>query len=290
MPTTLHSLHDSCLVGLLRLFPKSLLFVLATAVTFSATTTFSQELLYRPADIRAPSRYEAYLRYFYEHYSYYDDATNGVAAAIVYRDLAKWTLFAEPVYQRKFGFDEGFLSLGAAYKFDSQTSLMETIGFSMGNGTFPDFMTDTEVVHPFTRWLALHLGYRLSIFEDVNVHAVYGGTTIYPRNDLYLLVKVYEVFSAFKEPAKTDATTSVQVKIGGLPNDANEVALFYARNAYSFISIEDIGNIRANTYGMIWNFDLSRNWGIVSAFSYEDREKPYSGNQFRLDIGLRFKL
>ena len=271
------------------------LFLLAAALTATALLTapraVAQELLYKPADIRAESHQEICLRYFYEHYSYYDDDTHGVAATFVYRDLNRWTLFAEPIIQRKFGFDEGFISLGGAYKFDSQSTLMETIGVPLGNnGTFPDFLTDTEFVHPITPWLAMHLGYKLSIFETANVHALYAGTTIYPRDDLYLHLKLFEVITDFSGPAGSDATTSVLVKVGGFVNTTHELALFYGRNAYSFVSAEDVGNLNSNTFGMLWNFDMSRNWGILSSISYETREKPYSGDQFRLDIGLRFKL
>lgn len=291
MPTATLPKRRNRMTVLRRLHLSGLTCAITGTIALSGTTAFPQELLYKPVEIRAVSNHEAYLRYFYEHYSYFDDDTHGVAATYVYRDLNKWTLFAEPIFQRKFGFDEGFLSFGGAYKFDSQTTLMETIGFPLGNnGTFPDFLTDTEVVHPVKRWLAMHLGYKLSIFEDADVHALYAGTTIYSRDDLYLHLKLFEVITDFSGPAGTDATTSVLVKVGGFPNAANEVALFYGRNSYSFVSAEDVGNLDSNTFGMLWNCDLTKNWGIVSSMAYEDREKPSSGNQFRLDIGFRFKL
>ena len=159
----------------LRVYRRPFLPFLAVAITvaivFTAPSALSQERLYRPVDTKGVIGTEAYLRYFQEHYSYYDEDTRGVAAAFVYRDLPKWTLLGEAIFQRKFGFDESFIRLGAAYKFDNGTTIMETIGFPLGsNGTFPDFSTDTEVVHPVTKWAWMHLGYKFVCCVPIETH------------------------------------------------------------------------------------------------------------------------
>lgn len=234
-------------------------------------------------------QYELQTKYFFEHYSFYDDPTHGVAVALIYRDLKKLTLFTEAVYQHKFGFDESLISIGGAYKLTDKTTIQEILGFSTANGTFPEFYSDAEIVHALSKQIMLHLGYKLSIFEEVNVHVLSIGSTVYPNPNIYLHVKFFHVIADFSKTS-SDKTNSVLVKMGAYPNKDNEVAFFYGRNTYSFLSVDKIGNIDSNTYGLIWNIDFSRNWGFLSSISYEKRARPVTGDQFRVDIGLRYML
>lgn len=236
-----------------------------------------------------PHQYEFMARYFFDHYSYYDRNTNGIAASLIYRDMKSVTLFAELINQDKFRSNETQTNLGGAYKISDATTIQEIIGFSSGNGTFPEVYSDTELIQGIYENTYLHLGYMFSRFEDVRAHVFSLGATVYPSEKYYLHTTWFHAITDFSGSSSNGTSDSFLLKAGVYPGANSEAAVFYGKNSDSFLSRDEVGETDSNTYGLMLKAYFSKNWGVFSSVSYEDRDKPSGGYQTRVDIGIMYR-
>ena len=258
------------------------------AVCSAGFSAEDQRLILEKPD--TPGRqYELQVRYFHEEYSYAPDDTDGVTGTIIYRIPGKYVLLGEVTHQKKFDFDENLFSVGGGYHLTDRLTIQEIIGFSSGSGTFSKFYNDTELVYTVLDPLALHLNYKLSIFEDVNAHVISTGVTYTLVPYMYIHGKWFHAIADFDAVSDNGTSDSFLVKTGIYPHVRHELFLYYVHGSSSFLSVEDIGEAKLDTYGMGWNFNIHENWWLVTGFSYGRRRDPSKGEETRVDIGFSYR-
>jgi len=248
--------------------------------------------LLSPAIVQAANpKNEIQNTYFLEKYSTNSSSTKGTEITYLYRGLERWILLADVTYQRKYDHNESLQKLGGLYQVTKRLSLQEIIGFSSHKWTFPEFFADTELNFNLVDRLSLLAGYKYSTFPDVNVSVYAIGANFYPTAQLFLHGKILRAVSSFNGANNTDteANTSYILKAGFYPDIRNEVVFLYATNSESYLSVDQIGKFKANTYGLNWKYNLKGNWWLTAGINYQKRREPVQLNQRYLEIGWIYK-
>lgn len=256
-----------------------------TAILLLPSASAAQE---QNKDAISP-KYEIRNTYYYERYSFNSDYAIGTSIAFTYRGLKNVILFGENIQQEKFRQYATLLKFGGAVRVTDKTTLMETIGFSSGKPAFANFLSDTGLTYMLMDKLSIEPGYSLYLYKDINTHVFYAGSTFYPLPRLYLNAKFFRALYDFNNEVSTSSNNSFLAKIGCYPDERNEVAFTYSRNTESFLEADQAGNFAANTYALGWNMNLTKQWGLITSVSYQDRQKPVRGNQKRVEAGLAYK-
>ncbi|MDD5492559.1 MAG: YaiO family outer membrane beta-barrel protein [bacterium] len=261
----------------------------------SALTFLLAILLLLPAIAQAADpKNEIQNTYFLENY--YNDSvdlspTKGTELVYIYRGLDRSVLLADVIYQQKYDRNESLQKLGGMYQVTKRLAIQQVIGFSSDKWTFPKFLADTEFDFSLIDRLSLLVGYKYSNFEDANVSVYAIGANFYPTSKLYLHGKILRAVSSFSGSNNTDtvANNSFILKAGFYPDIRNEVVFLYATNSESYLSVDQIGNFKADTYGLNWKYNLQGNWWLTAGINYQKRREPVQLNQRYMEVGWSYK-
>lgn len=248
-------------------------------------------LLLLPATAQAAKlKNEIQNTYFLETYSAGTRRTKGTELVYIYRGLDRLALLADIIYQKKYDRNESLQKLGGTYQVTDHLAIQEIIGFSSNKWTFPKFYADTEFDLDLIKRLSLLLGYKISTFEDADVSVYALGANYFPNSQLYLHGKILHAISRFSGAASdsTFSNNSYVFKAGFFPDTKDELVLLYATNSESYLSIDQIGKLKADTYGFNWKHNIKGNWWLNAGFHYQQRREPAQVNQKYMELGWTY--
>jgi YaiO family outer membrane protein len=229
---------------------------------------------------------------YFTGYSYLDinNAVNGstMYAGVRYKEKSKFEIYGQVDRTDRFNNTDVRGLIGGSVILFPQLTLSAEIWGTPDAMIYPDFGGWLEAASAVSSAVVLYGNVKYSDYGDVTVRGVDLAGEVYPGWDMSLFGRVTFSESEFVTGGTSD-DISYMLKATYFFNSTDELYGYYASGNESFKieTIDSIGNIEADIYGLGGTVFLTEHFGLSPEFEYQDRARGTRYINFRLELTYR---
>jgi YaiO family outer membrane protein len=201
-----------------------------------------------------------------------------VHVALRDRSVAGWELLGRADYLHRFGKDEGRGTAGVTRKWEGGGSLRVEGGISPGAEVFSRVSGEAELAWPLSDRLVGYAGGKYAHYSVVDAWMAVGALEWYIRGSNALYARYILTRTDF-DSGGSSTDGSWMVKVIHLRTDDDRLWAYFSRGTegYTTGTVDQIGNISSDTYGLGGRTFFAPRWGIEGNVDWQDRE---GGNDY----------